>query len=149
MESPCTIPRLQDQEGPQCFPLHNNRNLAAKKARNDFLSEVTMGLVCVQGFDDRVKQGSFQTLVFGAWELALLPWLNKLPLCCFSLIGKRSISPATRGFSSKEIQFGVPFMGWKHWAWSQCSESMRLFIVLSPEMWRFMAGGRQEFLSWA
>ena len=79
-----------------------------EKARLDFLSEVTMGLGFIHGFDDTVEPGSSKTLVCGVCEMALLPWLYELALCCFSLIWKRRNSPAKSGFSSKEIMFGVP-----------------------------------------
>ena len=44
-----------------------------QKASVDFLSEVTMGLGCIQVFDDRVEQGSIQTLDCGVCEMTHLP----------------------------------------------------------------------------
>ena len=70
-------------------------------------------------------------------------WTRKLPLlvcgvcemalCCFSLILKRRLSHAKSGFSSKEIKFGVPFMGWKLCALNNFSDSERKTIGLSPQ----------------
>ena len=44
-------------------------------------------------------------IVYGVCEMALLPWLYELALCCFSLILKRRNSSAKVAFSSKEISF--------------------------------------------
>ena len=79
------------------------------KARVDFLSEGTMRLGCIHGFDDKVDPGCSKTLVCGVCEMALFPLLCEQVLCCLSLIWKRRNSPAKSGLSSNEIQFGVPF----------------------------------------
>ena len=132
LESPCTKPGLQGEEGPLWF-LCPNRILDVQKARVNFTSKVTMWLVCVHGIDDTAKSGSFQALVCGVCEMALLPWLYRLALYCFSLICKISNSPANAGFSSMEIPFAMPFMGWKPCVRSQCSESKMQPIPLSPQ----------------
>ena len=66
LESPCTEPGLCGKEG-QCWILCPNyrRRVAVQKARFDFLSEVTMGLGCLQVFDDTVERGSSQNLYCG------------------------------------------------------------------------------------
>ena len=102
-----------------------------------------MGLVFVHGFDDTVGPGRFQTLVCGVCEMDILPWLYERSLFSFSLIWKRRNSPDKSCFSPKDIQFGVPFMVWKHHVRIQCSESKRQHIALSPEICRRILGGKK------
>jgi len=106
---------------------------SGKSARVYFLNEVILWLGFVNRFDDTFEPGSSQTLVYGVCEMAPLPWFYELALYCFSLIWKRRNSSAKAGFSSKEVQFGVPFLRWKHRARNQCSERRRKHIGLSPE----------------
>lgn len=65
-----------------------------KKVRVYFQSEYPLGLVLIQGFDYTIEPRSFQTLVFGVCEMAILPWWYELAICCFSMILKRRNSPA-------------------------------------------------------
>ena len=44
-----------------------------QKASVDFLSEVTIGLGCIQVFDDTVEQGSIQSLDCGVCEMTVCP----------------------------------------------------------------------------
>ena len=79
-----------------------------------------MGLGFLHLFDDTVEPGSNETHDFAVCEMALLPRLYELALCSFSLIWKRKNYPAKSGFSSKEIQFGVPYVAWKLCTHNQC-----------------------------
>ena len=83
----------------------------------------------------------------GVREKALLPRGFVIAPGCFSLFWTRWNSPAKSGFSSKEIQFEVPFMGWKHHARNQYSESKSQHFGLSPAMCRrFLRGVREMAL---
>ena len=114
----------QGEEGIFWFLCPNYRRiLDVQKARVDFLSEVQMELLCAHGFDDTVDPGSFQTLDCAFVKWIYSPYLYELALCSLFLIWKRRNPPANAGFSSKEIQFAVPFKGWKQGSWHQCSES--------------------------
>ena len=76
MESPCTKPGLQEEEEAHWSLCQNyRRSLAVKKEIFDFPSEVPLGLVCSHIFVDTVEPGSFQPLVCGVDEMALLPWM--------------------------------------------------------------------------
>ena len=81
--------------------------------------------------------------LFVVFVKSVLPWWYEQDLCCFSLIWKRRISPAESGFSSKEIQFGVSFLGWKPRARIQCTESKRQHIGLSLTVCRRILRGKK------
>lgn len=105
--------------------------------------------VLPSGFVDTVNPGTFQTLGCGVSEMAKMPWLDELALGCYSMLWKRRNS-AKEGFSTKNIQLGVPFMEWKLSAWSNGCQHKRPKIVLFPTLCRiFEWGKRQGFLSWA
>ena len=134
--------RVPRKAGPLWFlsPMYR-RSLAVQRARVDFLIQITMGLGCSHGFDDTVEPEASKL-----WFLVCVKWLI-CPDCTKQLIAAipsyviEGIS-CQFSFSSKEIQFAVPFMGWKHHAWNACSENMSQPIGLSPGICRIICGGK-------
>ena len=52
------------------------------------------------------------------------------------LLWKRRNSPANVGFSSKEMQLGVPLMGWKLCAWKNCKgQTKAIFPTMHRRIW--------------
>ena len=151
MESPCSKPGLWSQEGPLWLLWPNyRRSLAVKKASVDFLSEVTIGLGLLKYLMIQLNEETPKFLFVFFCEMMLLPWLYKLPLCWFSLIWKSRHILATSGFSSKEIEFGGPFIGWKHHERDHCSERRRKHICISTATCRRILGEKRQGLhSWA
>ena len=131
MESPCTKPGLQDKDGTHWILCHNySRSLAVKKAKVDFLSEVTLGLVWAHGLDDIVEKGSLQTILVVFLKWLYCPFLTTSYVFLIPDMEKKVFSGQIR-LLLKEIMFGMSFIGWKHNAWNQWSDIEALHWLIS------------------
>lgn len=106
----------------------------------DFLNDITIGPWCAHRFDDTVEPGNIKTRLWCLWNGQFALNVQTSPVLLF-LLWKRRNYPSKDGLSSKEIQFGVPIIGWKLSAWNNCSESKRQHVGIYPTtFWRILWG---------
>ena len=150
MESPCTKPGLQDKEGTHWILCHNySRSLAVKKAKVDFLSEVTLGLVWAHGLDDIVEKGSLQTILVVFLKWLYCPFLTTSYVFLIPDMEKKVFSGQIRLLLKGDQVWNV-----FHWMETQSMESVirdrgTTLVNLLQCVGEFWGGGRQGLFSWA
>lgn len=149
-ESPCTKPGLWEVEEAHWFLWHKyRRKQAVKKARIDFLSEVTLGLVWAHGLDDIVEKGSLQTILVVFLKWLYCPFLTTSYVFLIPDMEKKVFSGQIRLLLKGDQVWNV-----FHWMEIQCMESVirdrgTTLVNLLQCVGEFWGGGRQGLFSWA